>query len=105
MEPARSRHADPMKAMLEMTACMIDLGSECKAPCCPACERLLNLHQPDESLPNRLLATCDSCLAWYCLFGSGEGSNQYFMVGLPDESMIDAARSRSGLDITKETSS
>lgn len=34
-------------------------------PCCPRCDSNLSLHQPDEDLPDRLLATCDFCKAWY----------------------------------------
>jgi hypothetical protein len=100
VKPARARHAVPMKATLELTARMIVLGAEDTAPCCPRCKHVLDLHQPDENLPNRLLATCDSCLRWYCLFGTGEDSdsNQFFMLGLPDKSMIEAARFTNGLD-------
>jgi hypothetical protein len=35
------------------------------AVCCPNCEDRLVLHQPDPDLPNRLLATCNDCKAWY----------------------------------------
>jgi hypothetical protein len=34
-------------------------------PCCPRCEAGLTLHQPDPELPDRLLATCDECKAWF----------------------------------------
>ena len=97
MEPARSRHPGPMKATVEMTARMIDLEAEDTAPCCPHCEQLLNLHQPDESLPNQLLATCHSCLRWYSLFGIGEESNQFLMLDLPEKSMIEEAGFTNGL--------
>lgn len=33
--------------------------------CCPHCEDRLVLHQPDPDLPNRLLATCNDCKAWF----------------------------------------
>jgi hypothetical protein len=80
-----------MKATLELTARMIDLAAGDSAPCCPLCEQLLNLHQPDESLPNQLLATCDSCLRWYSLFGIGEDPSQFLMLDLPDKAMIEQA--------------
>jgi hypothetical protein len=32
---------------------------------CPQCEETLTLHQPDEELADRLLATCDSCKSWF----------------------------------------
>ena len=98
MEPARSKLPGPMKAAMELTARVIDLEAEDTAPCCPLCEQLLNLHQPDESLPNQLLASCDSCLQWYSLFGIGENPNQFLMLDLPDKSMIDEARFTNGFD-------
>ena len=98
MEPARSKLLGPRKATMELTARVIDLEAEYTAPCCPLCEQLLNLHQPDESLPNQLLATCDSCLRWYSLFGIGENPSQFLMLDLPDKSMIEEARFTSALD-------
>lgn len=38
---------------------------------CPSCARTLSLHQPDERLPDRLLGTCRSCLAWFLVDGDG----------------------------------
>ncbi len=38
---------------------------------CPDCARPLSLHQPDERLPERLLGTCRSCLAWFLVDGDG----------------------------------
>jgi uncharacterized protein YbaR (Trm112 family) len=33
--------------------------------CCPQCESPLTLHQPDEELAERLLATCEDCKSWF----------------------------------------
>jgi hypothetical protein len=33
--------------------------------CCPQCGMPLTLHQPDEELADRLLATCEGCKAWF----------------------------------------
>ncbi len=98
MEPAQSRLPGSMKATMELTARVIDLEAEDTVPCCPHCEQLLDLHQPDESLPNQLLATCDSCPRWYSLFGIGEESNQFLMLDLPDKSMIEEACFTNDLD-------
>jgi hypothetical protein len=38
---------------------------------CPHCENSLMLHQPDPELPNRLLATCDECKAWFLTDSDG----------------------------------
>ena len=32
---------------------------------CPGCGCELELHQPDENLADRLLATCGGCQAWF----------------------------------------
>src|SRR5262249_49843896 len=32
---------------------------------CPNCEAELTLHQPDLDLPERILATCADCKAWF----------------------------------------
>jgi hypothetical protein len=101
VEPARSRLPGPTKAMMELTARVIDLEAKDTAPCCPLCEQVLNLHQPDESLPNQLLATCDSCLRWYSLFGIGENPSRFLMLYLPDRSMIEEACFPNGLDRKK----
>jgi hypothetical protein len=87
-----------MKATMELTARMIELETAGSAPCCPLCDQLLNLHQPDESLPDQLLATCDSCLRWFSLFGIGADPRQFLMLDLPDKAMIEAARSTDGPD-------
>jgi hypothetical protein len=34
---------------------------------CPDCHHPLDFHQPDLSLPNRLLGICESCRAWLLL--------------------------------------
>lgn len=39
--------------------------------CCPRCEYSLTLHQPDAELPDRLLATCDDCKAWFLADSDG----------------------------------
>lgn len=38
---------------------------------CPSCAEKLSIHQPDERLPERLLGTCRTCLAWFLLDGNG----------------------------------
>ncbi len=34
-------------------------------PCCPRCDSELTFHQPDEGLPQRLLAICSECGGWF----------------------------------------
>ncbi len=48
------------------------------AICCPQCENPLTLHQPDPTLPDRLLATCDDCKSWFLA-----GSQGCLLMALP----------------------
>jgi hypothetical protein len=34
---------------------------------CPDCGSFLALHSPDIEMPERMLATCDDCKAWYLM--------------------------------------
>lgn len=36
-------------------------------PACPACHAEMAVHQPDPGLPDRLLATCEGCKAWWLI--------------------------------------
>jgi hypothetical protein len=47
---------------------------------CPGCRSDLNLHQPDVELPDRLLATCRACRAWFLVRLDAET-----MIRLPHE--------------------
>lgn len=55
----------------------IDLDLEHR---CPRCRSPLDLHQPDPDRPDRLLATCGGCGAWY-LPGHAAGGE---LLRLPD---------------------
>jgi hypothetical protein len=50
---------------------------------CPDCEGHTIIHQPDEALPDRLLATCPSCTAWFLLHAAAG-----VMVRLPEEGAL-----------------
>jgi hypothetical protein len=39
---------------------------------CPHCDADLEVHQPDEDLPDRLLAVCPCCKAWFLTDPSGD---------------------------------
>jgi hypothetical protein len=38
---------------------------------CPACQCEIAMHQPDPTLPERLLVTCAMCKAWFLIDGMG----------------------------------
>jgi hypothetical protein len=48
---------------------------------CPDCGGLMELHQPDAEIPDRLLGTCVACRRWVAIeFGAVGGT---LMVALP----------------------
>jgi hypothetical protein len=55
------------------------------AICCPNCEYALTLHQPDPTLPDRLLATCDECKSWY--LANSDGTVLKLLPGLHDDTV------------------
>lgn len=60
-----------------------DLDDHSEVPC-PGCHDVLEIHQPDQRQPERLLATCPSCSGWYFIDASAS-----IMVRLSD---VDALR-------------
>jgi len=68
------------------------------APSCPHCKNGLNLHQPDESSPDQLLATCDSCFRWFCLLELGSDGLDVLMIELPGKTMVEEALGRLPVD-------
>jgi hypothetical protein len=69
-------------AMTNNSAALRGVGARVADPAgaeCPGCGCELVLHQPDEELADRLLATCGDCKAWF-LTAPGGGP----LVRLPD---------------------
>jgi hypothetical protein len=50
---------------------------------CPDCHAPMIIHQPDESLPDRLIGICDSCTGWF-LIEAAAG----LIVRLPDDEAL-----------------
>lgn len=55
---------------------------------CPDCHSPLNLLQPDENNPARLLGICDSCGKWTILFELEPMWRKTVLVELPDEESV-----------------
>jgi hypothetical protein len=89
VEPFLSRFPSPIKVAFELNARVIDSGALESTPCCPSCDQGLSLHQPDESRPAQLLATCESCSQWYSLIELADESGELLMVELPSLSMFE----------------
>ena len=87
--PARSRFPIPTKVKVELVTRVVEMEVVQTGPCCPRCEEPLNLHQPDESSPGQLLATCDQCLGWYSLFELKDGESEFLMLELPTKRMVE----------------
>jgi hypothetical protein len=59
--------------------------------CCPDCKLLLNLIQPDESQPTRLLGTCDVCSKWFFLLELEPDWRKTVMVEIPSGEALQQA--------------
>ncbi len=58
-------------------------GRKSRSLCCPSCHSPLNLIQPDEDEPTRLLGTCDSCSKWCFLVELEPEWRKALLVELP----------------------
>jgi uncharacterized protein YbaR (Trm112 family) len=67
----------------------VTAGRGSRALCCPSCRSPLNLIQPDENEPTRLLGTCDSCAKWSFLVELEPEWRKALLIELPDgESLL-----------------
>ncbi len=99
MAPTRLRFLSPTK--LELATCVIEMEGVQTGPSCLHCNELLNLHQPDESSPGQLLATCDQCLGWYSLFELKDGASEFVMLELPTKIMVEEMTLDNGAEATE----
>ncbi len=51
--------------------CRVDVDATTAIPC-PHCDEDLEVHQPDVDLPDRLLAVCRCCKAWFLAEPGGD---------------------------------
>ncbi len=104
MEPLPSGFPSPVKVTVELSVTVIDLRTMESEPGCPHCDQSLNLHQPDESLPTQLLATCDSCFRWFSLYELAEARAEFVMIELPAKSQLEDLHAREGMKSRKQRS-
>jgi hypothetical protein len=74
---------------VELNVRTVELGTGELEPRCDHCRHPLNLHQPDEGLPSRLLATCGDCFRWFALFALDEDGAECLIVELPEGSFME----------------
>jgi hypothetical protein len=65
---------------------------------CPDCRAPLNLIQPDEAEPTRLLGTCESCSKWAFLVELEPDWKKVLLVELPDADAL--GRAMGGSDVS-----
>jgi hypothetical protein len=65
--PSKPAVSGPITLPLGFVARTITLGLGTRSLCCPDCGVPLNLLQPDEDDPSRLLGTCTACSKWVFL--------------------------------------
>jgi hypothetical protein len=73
---------------VEFVARMVALGTGSPLLYCPDCGIPLNLLQPDENEPSRLLGTCESCSKWVYLVEMESEWIQTLFVELPNGEAI-----------------
>ncbi len=70
---------------------------------CADCGASLEVHQPDMSLPERLLGTCEQCGAWYLVVCRASRLDVVIM-RMPEDAAIDQAAERLRLDVSANAS-
>ncbi len=74
--------------VIPVTAIRLPASTEGADPTpCPRCQIPLEFHQPDENTPDRLLATCEHCDAWFYV-ASGVKEGEAVLVHLPTPERI-----------------
>lgn len=72
----------------------IDVDAEgCVAAVCHTCGRPLDLHQPDNGHPDRLLGTCAACGGWH-MIDVPVDQNEAYLVRLPDFQHLQSERNK-----------
>jgi hypothetical protein len=65
---------------------------------CPDCRSPLNLIQPDETEPTRLLGICDTCSKWSYLVELEPDWKQALLIELPGTEQVHQAHSDAEVD-------
>lgn len=68
---------------------------------CPACREALDVHQPDSNVPDRLLAVCEGCGAWF-LAVRDPMLEREVLLRLPDAVVLSGLLSAAGGDLRHE---
>jgi hypothetical protein len=85
---SRPTSQGPKPATVGFVVRTIRMSADTKLLCCPDCQIPLNLLQPDESDPSRLLGTCAYCSKWVFLVELEPNWSKSLLVELPTGEMI-----------------
>src|SRR5262245_3983325 len=80
--------APSMSTTLPFVVRTIAPGRGSRSLLCPGCCMPLNLIQPDENEPTRLLGTCEDCAQWAFLVELEPEWRKALLVELPDDESI-----------------
>lgn len=69
---------------LNLAARIIAIPNASESIECPSCSGPLNLLQPDENDPGRLLGTCESCAVWLLMVELEPDWRKVIVIELPD---------------------
>lgn len=80
--------ASATPSMLPLVVRTIEVGRGSRSLSCPDCHTPLNLMQPDEEEPTRLLGTCETCSKWAFLVELEPDWQRVLLIELPDGEAI-----------------
>jgi hypothetical protein len=79
-----------LELSVEVRIRVLDLAAGLSEVSCPDCEQPLNLHQPDESIPDQILATCDTCTRWFAVRELDDDGTHCAMFEIPSNLPIES---------------
>jgi hypothetical protein len=90
MQLSRSKFSGPIPISFDLMTHAVSMSPDGSSLCCPECEVLLDLHQPDDNEPTQLLGICDACNKWYFLVEIEFNWNGALLFELPSAGAIRA---------------
>jgi hypothetical protein len=88
MNPPRVDVPAVLRIPIELQIRIVGPGVSENLGNCPDCGQRMSLHQPDENIPSRLLATCEVCERWYLILEGEHPGGELLIAELPAEAAI-----------------
>jgi hypothetical protein len=88
VQSSRPALSGPLPLTVRFVVQTVTLGLGPRSLWCPDCQIPLNLLQPDENEPSRLLGTCESCSKWVFLVELEPDWSKALIIELPDGDSI-----------------